>query len=219
MNPIRVMLVDASELMRWGIKGVVAAQAHGAIEVVAEAGTCTEAVCLAGQCQPDVILLDLEVPRERGADTCRLLLEAAPRGRVIILTAYSTDRLVYEALTAGALGYITKTISPVELIQAIRNVAEGSPIFDRDGTDRVLRLLRSEGAASGPQISRLSAQERRVLALVATGMTNKQVGAELELSRNTVKNYLVGIFEKLNVKRRAHAAAIYVQESDAGRHT
>lgn len=219
MNLIRVLLVDASELMRWGIKAVVAAQANSTIAVVAEAATCTDAVRIAGQFQPDVILLDLEIPREHGADTCRLLLEAVPQARVIILTSYSTDRLVYEALTAGALGYITKTISPVELIQAIRNVAEGSPIFDRDGTDRVLRLLRSEGSASGPQISRLSAQERRVLALVATGMTNKQVGAELELSRNTVKNYLVGIFEKLNVKRRAHAAAIYVQDSESGRRT
>jgi two-component system response regulator DevR len=219
MNPIRVMLVDASELMRLGVKAVVAAQANGTIAVVAEAATCTDAVRIAGQYQPDVMLLDLEIPREDGADTCRLLLEAVPRGRVIILTSYSTDRLVYEALTAGALGYITKTISPFELIQAIRNVADGSPIFDRDGTDRVLRLLRSEGAASGPQISRLSAQERRVLALVAAGMTNKQVGVELELSRNTVKNYLVGIFEKLNVKRRAHAAAIYVQESESGRRT
>ncbi len=219
MNPIRVMLADASELMRWGIKGVVAALANGTIVVVAEAGTCADAVRIAGQCRPDVTLLDLDIPRERGADTCRLLLEAAPHGRVIMLTSYSTDRLVYEALTAGALGYITKTIPPVELIQAIRNVADGSPIFDRDGTDRVLRLLRSEGAASGPRISRLSAQERRVLVLVAAGMTNKQVGAELQLSRNTVKNYLVGIFEKLQVKRRAHAAAIFVQETDGGRQT
>lgn len=140
-----------------------------------------------------------------------------PTGRVVILTSYTSDRLVYEALTAGALGFITKTVSPSELIQAIRNVADGSPIFDRDGTDRVLRLLRSEGPASGVQIARLSVQERRVLALVAGGMTNKQVGAELRLSRNTVKNYLVGIFEKLQVKRRAHAAAIYVQETESGR--
>lgn len=217
MNPIRVMLVDGSELMRWGIKAVIAARANGAISVVAEAGTSAEAERIALQAQPDVILLDLDLPGHQGAEACRVLLQAAPNGRVIILTSYTSDRLVYEALTAGALGFITKTISPSELIQAIRNVAEGNPIFDRDGTDRVLRLLRSEGPAAGAQISRLSAQERRVLALVAGGMTNKQVGAELRLSRNTVKNYLVGIFEKLQVKRRAHAAAIFVQETESAR--
>jgi len=217
VNPIRVMLVDGSELMRWGIKGVVAARAAGAIAVVAEAATCGEAVRLAVESQPDVILLDLDLTGQQGGEACRLLLQAAPNGRVIILTSYTSDRLVYEALTAGALGFITKTVSPSELIQAIRNVADGSPIFDGDGTDRVLRLLRSEGPASGAPIARLSVQERRVLALVAGGMTNKQVGAELRLSRNTVKNYLVGIFEKLQVKRRAHAAAIFVQETESGR--
>lgn len=217
MNPIRVMLVDGSELMRWGIKAVVAARAMGSIVVVAEAATWAEAERLVQEVQPDVILLDLDIPGQQGGEACRLLLQATPNGRVIILTSYTSDRLVYEALTAGALGFITKTISPAELIQAIRNVAEGSPIFDRDGTDRVLRLLRSDGPASGAQIARLSVQERRVLALVAGGMTNKQVGDELRLSRNTVKNYLVGIFEKLQVKRRAHAAAIYVQETESAR--
>ncbi len=211
------MLVDGSELMRCGIKAVIATRAAGAIAVVAEAGSAGEAVRLAVEFQPDVILLDLDLPGQPGGEACRLLLQSAPNGRVIILTSYTSDRLVYEALTAGALGFITKTVSPTELIQAIRNVADGSPIFDRDGTDRVLRLLRSEGPASGAPIARLSVQERRVLALVAGGMTNKQVGAELRLSRNTVKNYLVGIFEKLQVKRRAHAAAIYVQETESGR--
>lgn len=217
MSVIRVMLVDGSELLRWGVRSVVNSLAQGVMTVVAEAGTAADALRLATAEQPDVILLDLDLPGHAGGDLCRSLMEAASRARVIILTSYSSDRLVYEALTAGALGYITKTIAPAELIQAIRNVADGSPIFDRDGTDRVLRLLRSDGTSTGPQISRLSVQERRVLALVAAGMTNKQVGAELHLSRNTVKNYLVGIFEKLQVKRRAHAAAIYVQETEAGR--
>lgn len=217
MNPIRVMLVDGSELMRWGVKAVITARATGAMTVVAEAATCAEAERVALQAQPDVILLDLELPGQQGGEACRSLLQAVPNARVIILTSHTSDRVVYEALTAGALGFLTKTISPSELMQAIRNVADGSPIFDRDGTDRVLRLLRSDGPTSGPQIGRLSAQERRVLALVAGGLTNKQVGAELRLSRNTVKNYLVGIFEKLQVKRRAHAAAIFVQETESAR--
>jgi two-component system, NarL family, response regulator DevR len=212
---ISLLIVDASEIVRQGIRAILNQHAAGEITVCAEVAALPEAVQAIKVQAPDVALLDSDSTGLTGGEGCRQLLQSAPNLRVIVMATMTTDRLVYEALTSGALGYITKTISGPELVQAIRNVADGNPIFDREGTDGVLRLLRSEGGSTGPQLSRLSVQERRVLALVAQGMTNKQVGAQLRLSRNTVKNYLVAIFEKLQVKRRAHAAAIFVQETHA----
>ncbi len=128
-----------------------------------------------------------------------------------MLTSYSNDNLVYEAVTAGAQSYLMKEIDPESLVLALNDVAAGRSILDPDATSRGLRLLRGGAQESGNDPSILSNQERRVLALVADGLTNKQVGERMDLSENTVKNCLVHVFEKLQVKRRAHAAAIYVQ--------
>jgi two-component system, NarL family, response regulator DevR len=163
------------------------------------------------------VLLDIRLPDGSGFEACRQILQRLPQTRVVVLTAFSSDNYVYEAVTSGAHGYLMKEIDPAALIQAVQDVIAGRSILDPDATTRVLRLLRGGSSDQGVDLSVLSVQERRVLALVADGLTNKQVGEQLGLSENTVKNYLVNVFEKLRVKRRAQAAAIYVQQSGGQR--
>ncbi len=216
-STIRILLVDDSELVRRGIKTVLSTQTSPTMRVVGEAGGVVEAVAECLRHQPDVVLLDIRLPDGSGFEACRQILQKRPETRIVFLTSYSNDNFVYEAVTAGAQGYLMKEIDPNGLVQAIQDVAAGRSILDPDATNRVLRLLRGNGAEGGADLSILSAQERRVLALVAEGLTNKQVGVQLNLSENTVKNYLVNVFEKLQVKRRAQAAAIFVQQSQSDR--
>lgn len=213
-TPIRVLLVDDSELVRRGIKTVLSLQATPPILVVAEAGSVAGAVQECLQHRPEVVLLDIRLPDGSGLDACKRILQQLPDTKVVILTSYSNDNYIYEAVACGAQGYLMKEIDPQGLLQAVQDVAAGRSILDPDTTSRVLRLLRGGGSDSSNDLSILSNQERRVLALVAEGLTNKQVGEQLNLSENTVKNYLVNVFEKLQVKRRAQAAAIYVQQSN-----
>lgn len=213
--PIRILLVDDSELVRRGIKTVLSAQTDPRMQVVGEAGNVADAVTECLRHKPDVVLLDIRLPDGSGFDACRQILQKLPETRIVVLTSYSNDNFVYEAVTSGAQGYLMKEIDPAGLVQALVDVAAGRSILDPDATTRVLRLLRGgSGAEHGADLSILSTQERRVLALVADGLTNKQVGEQLTLSENTVKNYLVNVFEKLQVKRRAQAAAIFVQQSN-----
>jgi two-component system, NarL family, response regulator DevR len=212
-SQIRILLVDDSELVRRGIKTVLAEQTTPAMRVVGEAANVAAAVSECLRTKPDVVLLDIRLPDGSGFEACRQILQRLPETRILVLTAFSNDNLVYEAVTAGAQGYLMKEIDAAGLVQAVQDVASGRSILDPDATTRVLRLLRGGGDEQRANLSILSAQERRVLALVADGLTNKQVGEQLSLSENTVKNYLVNVFEKLQVKRRAQAAAIYVQQT------
>jgi two-component system response regulator DevR len=216
-EPLRILLVDDSELVRRGIKTVLsAAQASRPMRVVGEAGSVAEAVTESIRLKPDIVLLDIRLPDGTGFDACRQILQQLPSARIIVLTSHSNDNFVYEAVTAGVHGYLMKEIDPAGLIQALEDVAAGRSILGADVTTRVLRLLRGgQNQGQGPDMSILSAQERRVLALVAEGKTNKQIGEQLVLSENTVKNYLVNVFEKLHVKRRSQAAAFYVQHSQS----
>lgn len=212
--PIRVVLVDDSEIVRRGLRAVFATPATPSIQIIGEAGTVATGIAECLRLKPDVVLLDIRLPDGDGFDVCRQVTSRLPRARTLILTAHSNDHLVYDAVTAGAQGYLMKEIDAAALIQAVQDVAAGRSILDPQATARVLRLLRSGGAnETGADLSVLSAQERRVLALVAEGLTNKQAGARLGLSENTVKNYLVNVFEKLQVKRRAQAAALFVQQA------
>lgn len=211
--PIRILLVDDSELVRRGIKTVLSTQSDPPMRVVAEASNVAEAVIECLRSKPDLVLLDIRLPDGSGFDACRKILERLPDTKIVVLTSYSNDNFVYEAVTSGAHGYLMKEIDPAGLLQAVQDVMSGRSILDPDATTRVLRLLRGSGSDQGVDLSVLSVQERRVLALVADGLTNKQVGEQLTLSENTVKNYLVNVFEKLQVKRRAQAAAIFVQQS------
>jgi two-component system response regulator DevR len=209
------VLIDDSELVRRGVKCVMELCSNPPIQVVGEASTVAGGVAECLRHKPQVVLLDIRLPDGDGFDACRQILARLPATRVIILTAHSNDTLVYDAVTSGAHGYLMKEIDAAALIQAVQDVASGRSILDPEATGRVLRLLRGgKTGQHGPDLSILSAQEQRVLALVAEGLTNKQAGAQLGLSENTVKNYLVSVFEKLQVKRRAQAAAIYAQRTD-----
>lgn len=215
-KPIRIMLVDDSALVRSGIRTVLSAHANELpTTVVAEAATAAAAVTGAREHKPDVILLDIRLPDGSGLEACRQILKERPEIQVLVLTSFSNDSLVYEAVIAGAKGYLMKEVDPAGLMEGIENAAAGRSVLTADVTARVLRLLRGGDPAEGVDLGVLSPQERRVLALVAEGRTNKEIGDQLTLSENTVKNYLVNVFEKLKVKRRSQAAAVYVQKNGA----
>lgn len=213
-TPIRILIVDDSELVRRGIKTVLTDQGLPPLRVVGEAGTAAGAVAETARLKPDIVLLDIRLPDGSGFDACREILRQQPDTRIVVLTSVSTDNFIYEAITSGAQGYLLKEIDPAGLVQALIDVADGKSILDPDTTARVMRLVRAQSAgATNEDLSALSPQERRVLELVAEGKTNKEVGEQLGLSDNTVKNYLGSVFEKLRIKRRSQAAALYVQNT------
>ncbi len=218
-TPIRALLVDDSALVRQGIKTVLAAQKPSPpIEVVGEASSVAEAVEQAERLNPDVVLLDIRLPDGSGFEACRAILKRRAAARILVLTSFTNDTFIYEAITSGAQGYLMKEIDPAGLVKAIHDIASGKSILAPDITAGVLRLMRggnSGRGGDGHDLSSLSAQERRVLALVAEGKTNKQIGDDLGLSDNTVKNYLCSVFDKLQVRRRSQAAAFYVQANQA----
>jgi two-component system response regulator DevR len=211
---IRVLVVDDSTLVREGLRAVLSS--HGGakrIQVVGEAGSVAAAIDQGRKLRPDVVLLDIRLPDGSGLDACREIKRVSPATRALILTSAATDELIHQAVIVGAQGYLMKEIDPEGLIRAIIAAFEGKSVLTPEITERVLRLLRDGSSAASAGILALSAQERRVLALVADGLTNKEVGVTLGLSDNTVKNYLVSVFEKLQVKRRSQAAAVFVQGS------
>ncbi len=210
---IRVLLVDDSTLVREGIRSVL--HDHGeeaGIEVCGEAANVAEAISAAIEHRPDVVLLDIRLPDGSGFTACREILKSLPNTRVLVLTSFTSDGFIYEAITSGAQGYLMKEIDPLGLVRAIKDIMEGKSILSPDITAGVMRMMRGGGGkGEGGDLSILSNQERRVLALVAEGKTNKQIGDDLGLSDNTVKNYLCSVFDKLQVRRRSQAAALYVQ--------
>lgn len=212
---IRVLLVDDSALVRRGVRSVITAHSqHGTIQVVGEAANAAEAMSEVLRLRPDVVLLDLRLPDGSGIDICRRIHSEVPETRVLVLTSFVDDNLVYNAVIAGAHGYLMKEVDPPALLEAITKAAAGQSILTPDITQRVMKMLRSgtAGKDGANYLSSLSQQERRVLACVAEGLTNKQTGERLNLSENTVKNYLINVFEKLQVKRRSQAAALYVEQ-------
>jgi len=208
--PIRVLLVDDSEVVRAGLRALLSGDAR--LQLIGEAGNVADAVTASARLGPDVVLLDIRLPDGTGFDACRRILQQRPDTRVLVLTSVVDENMVDEAIRAGTHGYLLKEINARGLIQAILDVAAGKSILDPAITARVLQLVRSGAGSAGANLSTLSTQERRVLACIAAGKTNKEAGAELGLSEKTVKNYLGNIFEKLHVTRRAQAAALYAQE-------
>lgn len=206
---IRVLLVDDHEIVRVGLRSVLG-QNHG-IVVAGESASMAEAVVLAGKLKPDVILMDIRLPDGSGVDACREILAAHPGIQVIFLTSYADDDSVLAAVMAGARGYVLKEIDSTSLLRAIHGVVEGQSILDPAVTDRALRWLRGFATDQDLPSGKLSAQEERVLALVAEGKTNKEIASALNLSDKTVKNYLATVFQKLRITRRAQAAAFFVK--------
>ncbi|MBM3855415.1 MAG: response regulator transcription factor [Verrucomicrobia bacterium] len=211
---LRVLLVDDSELVRAGLRTLLGLESS--LAVVGEAATAAAAIAASRRLAPDVVLLDIRLPDESGIQACRRILSTCPETRVLFLTSVIDDATVDDAIRAGAHGYLLKEIDGRGLVQAIRDVAAGLAILDPAITARVLHLVKSASAAGRPDFAALSAQEKRVLALIADGCTNKEVATRLGLSEKTVRNYLGTVFEKLHVSRRTEAAVIYARSREAG---
>ncbi len=211
---ISLLIVDDSELVRIGLRTLLDAHSRNTtplLRIVGEASSANSAVVEAKRLEPDVVLMDIRLPDGSGLEACRKILTGQPDTKVLILTSVIDDNLVYEAMSSGAHGYLLKEINAEALSQAILDVAAGKFILGPVVTNYVLNLVR--GGSNPPtetdKLGSLSAQERRVLALVAEGKTNKEIAEQMGLSDKTVKNYLSNIFEKLKISRRSQAAVLY----------
>jgi two-component system response regulator DevR len=210
-RPIRIVLVDDHQMVRVGLKTLL--ESYPMLAVVGEAATAAEALDVVQKLGPHVILLDIRLPDGSGLDVCRQLRTAVPSLRVLMLTSYYTEEMVLDAIEAGAEGYLLKELNSDFLVRSITEVMEGKSILDPSVTRKVLDRVRAgETGQNKATLKVLSPQERRVIALVAEGKTNKEIGAALSLSDKTVKNYLSNLMEKLNFSRRSQAAAFYAQQ-------
>jgi len=201
---IRVLICDDHEVVREGLRGVIGRQAG--MSVVGEAGTVAEAVQAAARAKPDVVVMDVRLPDGSGVEACRAIRDARPDTRVIMLTSYADDEALFASIIAGASGYLLKQTRGQAVVDAITAVAAGRSLLDPDVTGKVLERLR-ESRAEDPAIASLTEQERKVLAGLADGKTNREIGDVLFLSEKTVKNYVSRILDKLGLSRRAEAAA------------
>lgn len=207
---ISVLLVDDSEVVRTGLRTLLGLEPS--LRLLGEAASVAAGVEACARLRPDIVLLDIRLPDGTGFDACRQILKNSPETRVLILTSVVDHKMVDEAIRAGAHGYLLKEIDGRGLVHAIREVAAGKSILDPAVTARVMQMVRS-GNSGRDAMASLSPQEKRVLALIAEGCTNKEVGTKLEVSEKTVRNTISVIFEKLHVSRRAEAAAIYARQA------
>jgi two-component system, NarL family, response regulator DevR len=204
--PLRVMLVDDHEVVRSGIRALL--QETEDIIVTAEAGTVREAVDEADRARPDVVVMDVRLADGSGIEATREIRARHPHTRVVMLTSFADDEALFASIMAGASGYVLKQVRGGELVRAIRTVGGGESLLDPAVTNAVLdRLRKGKRLLADEKLSRLSPQEERILGLVADGKTNKEIGDELHLAEKTVKNYVSSILSKLEVARRAEAAA------------
>jgi two-component system response regulator DevR len=212
---IRIILIDDSPIIRLGLRSALEDQAD--IAIVGEAGTAAAGLDLLNRLKPDVVMLDLNLPDKSGLLACRDYVKARPGTPVLILTSSSSERNMHEAIAAGAKGYLLKENDGATLANALRTVARGDSVLDASMASQVLNLVRHGGSQSAlEKLNSLSPQERRVVALLAGGLTNKEIGDQLGLTEKTVKNYLATIFSKLNITRRTQAAALYVEAGKSG---
>jgi two-component system response regulator DevR len=203
---LRVMLVDDHEVVRDGVKSLLLAA--GGMLVVAEAATVREAVATAERSFPDVIVMDVRLADGSGIEATREIRSRRPDVAVLMLTSFADDDALFASIMAGAAGYVLKQIRGDDLVQAVRAVGRGESLLDPAVTGSVLaRLRKGKHLVEDEKLSRLSAQEERILALVADGKTNKEIGEEINLAEKTVKNYMSSVLNKLEVARRAEAAA------------
>jgi two-component system, NarL family, response regulator DevR len=208
-RPIRLLIVDDHEVTRLGLRTLLGACPQ--MEIAGEAGSVAQAIEMVDRLKPDLVLLDLRLSDGSGIEVCRRLHEAQVETRILVLTSYADDNLVMDAVAAGANGYLLKEIHGERLIQAIEDVAAGRSVMDPAVTGRVMSCIRQPSLPPVQgKLEVLSAQERRVVALVAEGKTNKEIGTEMGLSAKTVKNYLSNALSKLEVTRRSQAAALFV---------
>lgn len=202
-GPIPVFLLDDHEVVRQGVRSLL--ESTGDIAVVGEAGLAVEAIPRIKATGPRVAILDVRLPDGNGVEVCREVRSEFPDVFCLMLTSYSDDEALFEAIMAGASGYVLKQIRGNELVQAVKRVALGESLLDPAVTGRVLRRLR-EPAPEDERLARLTDQERKILDLIAEGCTNRQIGQRLHLAEKTVKNYVSNMLAKLDMERRTEAA-------------
>ena len=204
--PLRVMLVDDHEVVRGGVRAML--QATDDIIVTAEAASVQEAIDEASRSRPDVIVMDVRLTDGSGIEATRQIRADRPATRVLMLTSFADDEALFASIMAGASGYVLKQVNSAELLRAIRAVGQGESLLDPAVTTSVLdRLRRGKHLMQDERLARLSPQEERILGSVAEGRTNREIGEKLGLAEKTVKNYVSSILSKLEVARRAEAAA------------
>ena len=212
MNPVRVLIVDDHEVVRVGLRTLLSRTDN--IEVVGEASDSAGAVEKSRSLEPDLVLLDVRLGEGSGFDACREIQKLERDVKVLILTSFADDNVIVEAISAGADGYLLKEANREVLVSAIEKVAGGQSILDPAVTGRVFgkvqSLMQNPG---GNKLGLLSGQEKKVLALVAEGKTNKEIAAVMGLSDKTIKNYFSNILDKLQMTRRSQAAAYFVQHT------
>jgi DNA-binding NarL/FixJ family response regulator len=204
--PLRLLVVDDHEVVREGLVALLSRREE--FQVVAEAGTVAEALGAARRFEPDLVIMDVRLPDGSGIEACREIRAELPTIRVVMLTSYPDEEAVLSAILAGASGYLLKQIRGRDLVTALEAVGRGDSLLDPAVTERVLeRVRRIANGDEKDELSELTAQERKILRLVADGKTNKEIATEVFLSDKTVKNYVSSILSKLNLQRRAQAAA------------
>ena len=212
MSKMRIVLVDDHEVVRLGLKVLLEQSDH--FEVVGEANNAKEAVEIAGQFRPDIVLMDIRLPGASGIEACEEITQLYPEVRVVMLTSYAEDEMLFSAIRAGASGYLLKQINSDDLIRSLESVRRGDALLDPLVTQRVFQEVRravKEEEASAFAI--LSQQEKHVLILVSEGKTNREIAKSLFLGEGTVRNYVSSILSKLGASNRAEATAYAVEHN------
>ena len=213
--PLRLLVVDDHEVVREGLVSLLDRRPR--FQVVAQAGSVAEALAEARRHQPDLVVMDVRLPDGSGIEACREIRSEMPTTKVVMLTSYPDEEAVLSAIVAGASGYLLKQVRARDLVAALEIVGNGGSLLDPAVTERVLERIRRVAASDEPdELAGLTTQERKILALVAEGKTNKEIAAEVYLSDKTVKNYVSSILSKLNLERRAQAAAFVAKHRTPG---
>jgi two-component system response regulator DevR len=213
---IRVFLLDDHEVVRRGVRELL--EADGDVEVVGEAATADEALRRLPPTRPDVAVLDVRIPDGNGIEVCREIRSRHPEVRCIVLTSFADDDAMVRAVLAGASGFLLKQIRGNDLLDGVRRVAAGESLLDPALTARVMERLRS-GPPEDPRLAELTNQERRILDLIAEGLTNREIATRMYLAEKTVKNYVSNLLAKLGMERRTQAAVFATRLHAEGRAT
>lgn len=203
-----VFLVDDHEIVRQGLAGVIQGQSD--LTVVGEAASVHDALGRIAATQPDVAVLDVRLPDGNGIDLCRQLRQDFPRVQCLILTAYDDDDAMFAAVMAGAAGYLLKSVRAAALLEAIRGVAAGRRLLHPSAERTAMQRMR-DAPGEDPRFGSLGLRERQILALIADGLTNRQIGERLGLAEKTVKNYVSGLLSKLGLDHRTQAAVFEIE--------
>lgn len=212
MTKRRILIVDDHEVVRLGLKALL--EHHPQFEVVGEAATAKAAVESVHRNHPDIVLMDIRLPGPSGIEACEEIVKNYPDCKVVMLTSYAEDEILFSAIRAGASGYVLKQIGGDDLIKALEAVGRGEALLDPAVTQRVIQEVRKavkEEEASA--FANLSQQEKHVLLLVSEGKTNREIAKALYLGEGTVRNYVSSILSKLGVSNRAEAAAYAVEHN------